>query len=391
MLCMLGPFNIDMYLPSFPSIADDLGARASLVQLSLTACLIGLAIGQMVVGPISDAKGRKKPILVFISLFAVASLICALAPNITVLIISRFLQGFTASAGVVLSRAVVRDIFTGKELTKFFALLMVINATGPIIAPVAGGAVLLLPFATWHTVFLFLSLLGMLIVLTVSFKLKESLPEEKRTPSSIGSSIRTMGSLLKDRSFIGYAIVVGFVQGGTFAYVAGTPFVYQDIYQVSPQVFSILFGINGLAIISGSFLVGRLSGIIEERTLLRTGVIISLCTNTLLLIMTIVNGPLFMIVLPIFIHLFTIGIILTSTFSLAMENQGHRAGSASALLGMLPLLIGSMIAPLIGINETTAIPMGAALFTTSLIGSIAFFTLTTKKEKHINEKVAVEG
>lgn len=379
-LSMLGPFNIDMYLPSFPEIADDLGARASLVQLSLTACLIGLAGGQMFIGPISDSKGRKKPLLLFISLFSLASLLCALAPNITVLVIGRFLQGFTASAGIVLSRAVVRDVFSGRELTKFFALLMVINATAPMIAPISGGAILLLPFASWHTIFLFLFLMGIFLVTMVAFRLKETLPEEKRMPSSVKNSVRTMGSLLRDRSFIGYAIVVGFVQGGTFAYVAGTPFVYQDLYHVSPQVFSFLFGINGLAIITGSFLAGRLSDIMHEKTMLRIGVFLSLSANTLLLVMTIVHGPLLMLVIPIFIHMGTIGLILTSSFSLAMENQSGRAGSASALLGMLPLLMGSMIAPLVGLDETTAVPMGAALFTCSLVGAIAFLTLAQDRK-----------
>ncbi|SER44800.1 MFS transporter, DHA1 family, bicyclomycin/chloramphenicol resistance protein [Gracilibacillus ureilyticus] len=378
LLGMLGPFNIDMYLPSFPMIAEDFGVRASLVQLSLTACLIGLAVGQLVIGPISDAKGRRQPLIISISLFALASLICAFAPNIIVLIIARFFQGFTGSAGIVLSRAVVRDTYSGKELTQFFSLLMVINATAPMVAPISGGAVLLLPFATWHTIFLFLTIFGLFLVMLVVFRLKESLPAAYRQPSSIGGTLKTMGAILKDRSFIGYAIVVCFVQGGTFAYVSGTPFVYQEIYQVSPQVFSFLFGINGLAIISGSFLVGKLSGKIEERTMLRTGVIVSLCANTLLLIMTITKGPLAMIVIPIFIHMFTIGIILTSSFSLAMKNQAKRAGSASAILGMSPLLMGSIIAPIVGIDESSAIPMGAALFTTSLIGFTAFFTLTKK-------------
>lgn len=392
LLCMLGPFNIDMYLPSFPEIAQDLNVQQSLVQLSLTACLIGLAVGQLIVGPISDAKGRRKPILLFISLFVIASILCALAPNIIVLVIGRFLQGFTASAGIVLSRAVVRDVFTGKELTKFFALLMVINATAPMVAPISGGALLLLPFTSWHTVFIFLSLLGVAIVITVAFKLKETLPEERRQPSSIGNSLRTMGSLFLDRSFIGYAIVVGFVQGGSFAYVAGTPFVYQGIYNVSPQVFSILFGINGLAIISGSFLVGRLSDIFEERSLLRTAVLVSVSANAVLLSMAILKGPLFMIVIPIFIHMITIGIILTSTFTLAMKNQGHRAGSASALLGMFPLVIGAIVAPIVGIDETTAIPMAAILFSCSFIGSIAFFALTRKLDSHTESaELVAEG
>ncbi|WP_112180936.1 Bcr/CflA family efflux MFS transporter [Paraliobacillus zengyii] len=376
MLGILGPLNIDMYLPSFPDIASDLNASAPLVQLSLTTCLIGLAVGQIIVGPISDAQGRRKPLLISISLFALASVLCAIAPNITTLILARFLQGLTASAGIVLSRAVVRDVFTGREFTKFFALLMVINAAAPMIAPMTGGAILLLPFASWNTIFFFLGLLGFIIVVTVAIRLKETLSVEKRIPSSLGHSIRTMGNLMKDRSFIGYALVVGFVHGGSFAYVSGTPFVYQGIYDVSPQVFSVLFGINGLAIITGSFTIGRLGGIIHERKLLRIAVIIAVSATSLLLIMTIIQGPLAMLVLSIFIYMTAMGMVLTSSFTLAMEKQGHRAGSASAVLGMFPLLLGSFVSPLVGINETTAIPMGVILFITSSIGAVAFFTLT---------------
>ncbi|KHF39412.1 Bcr/CflA family efflux MFS transporter [Halalkalibacter okhensis] len=381
MLAILGPLNIDMYLPSFPEIADDLGARASLVQLSLTACLLGLAVGQVVVGPISDAQGRKKPLLISIFLFAISSLLCALAPNITILVIARFLQGFTAAAGVVLSRAVVRDVFSGRELTKFFALLMVINAVAPMAAPMAGGAILLLPFANWSTIFYFLGLIGLFIVLVVALKLKETLPPEKRIPSTIGHSVRTMGSLFKDRSFIGYALTVGFIHGGSFAYVAGTPFVYQGIYNVSPQAFSVLFGINGLAIILGSFIIGRLGGIVHERSILRVAVIISVSATAFLLLMTIIEGPLATLVIPIFIYMTAMGMILTSTFTLAMEHQGHRAGSASAVLGTLALLLGAMVSPLVGINESTAVPMGAILFFTSLLGSVAFFRLTKKQSE----------
>ncbi len=380
MLGILGPLNIDMYLPSFPQIADDFGVRASFVQLSLTTCLIGLAVGQIVVGPISDAQGRRKPLLLFISLFALSSLLCAIAPNITILVIARFLQGFTASAGIVLSRAVVRDVFSGRELTKFFALLMVINATAPMIAPMTGGAILLLPFATWHTIFYSLAILGLIIVLTVAVRLKETLPPEKRIPSTVKHSVKTIGNLLKDRSFIGYALTIGFIHGGSFAYVSGTPFVYQGIYDVSPQVFSILFGINGLAIISGSFIIGRFGGIIHERSLLRLAVITAVSATSVLLVMTIIEGPLASIVIPIFIYMTSMGMILTSTFTLAMDKQGHRAGSASAVLGMLPLLFGSMVSPLVGIDETTAVPMGAVLFITSLIGAIIFFTLTKKSQ-----------
>ncbi|MCY8423594.1 Bcr/CflA family multidrug efflux MFS transporter [Bacillus vallismortis] len=382
MLAILGPLNIDMYLPSFPEIADDLSASASLVQLSLTACLVGLTIGQLIVGPVSDAQGRRKPLLICIFLFALSSLFCALSPNITTLVAARFLQGFTASAGLVLSRAIVRDVFTGRELSKFFSLLMVITAVAPMVAPMTGGAILLLPFASWHTIFHVLTIIGFLLVLLIAFRLKETLPPEKRIPSSIGTSVKTMGSLLKDRSFMGYTLTVGFVHGGSFAYVSGTPFVYQDIYGVSPQVFSILFGINGLAIISGSFIIGRFGGIIHEKSLLRIAVITAMIATAVLLAMTMIHGPLATLVISIFIYMITIGMVLTSTFTLAMERQGHRAGSASALLGMLPLLLGSIVSPLVGINETTAIPMGAIMFVTAVIGSLAFFGLTKERAEH---------
>ncbi|MCY8105371.1 Bcr/CflA family efflux MFS transporter [Bacillus mojavensis] len=381
MLAILGPLNIDMYLPSFPDIADDLSASASLVQLSLTACLIGLTIGQVIVGPVSDAQGRRKPLLICIFLFALSSLFCALSPNITTLVAARFLQGITASAGLVLSRAIVRDVFTGRELSKFFSLLMVITAVAPMIAPMTGGALLLLPFATWHTIFHFLTIIGFVLVLIIALKLKETLPPEKRIPSSIGTSVRTMGSLLKDRSFMGYALTVGFIHGGSFAYVSGTPFVYQDIYGVSPQVFSILFGINGLAIITGSFMIGRFGGIIHEKSLLRMAVITAMIATAVLLTMTMIHGPLAALVISIFVYMITIGMVLTSTFTLAMEKQGHRAGSASALLGMLPLLLGSIVSPLVGIDETTAVPMGAIMFVTAVIGSLAFFRLTKESVK----------
>lgn len=384
LLAIMGPLNIDMYLPSFPGIAADLQTSAKLVQTSLTACLLGLAVGQLVIGPISDAQGRRKPLLIAISLFVITSILCALAPNITVLIAARFLQGFTASAGVVLSRAVVRDVFSGRELSKFFSLLMVINAVAPMVAPMAGGTILSIEGTSWKSIFFFLAFVGFVIVAIVAVKLQETLPLEKRIPSSIGASIRTMGSLCKDSSFIGYALVVGFIHGGSFAYVSGTPFIYQEIYGVSPQVFSVLFGINGIAIITGSFLIGRIGGIVPEQTLLEMAVKINLTMTAGILLTAFFKGPLALLVLLIFLYMITIGMTITSTFILGMEKQGHRAGSASAVLGMLPLLLGAISSPLAGINEASAVPMGAILFTSSFIGFAAFFTLV--KKHRIEEK-----
>lgn len=373
MLAAFGPLTIDMYLPSFPDITTGLNTSASLVQLSLTACLLGLAAGQLVVGPLSDSNGRKRPLILFIALYVVASLICAFAPNIYILIIARFLQGFTAAAGIVISRAVVRDLFDGHELTKFFSLLMLINGLFPIMAPVFGAAVLLVPGATWNWVFVVLGILGLIIMILVIFKLQESLPVEKRRPSSIKSTLQTFGELFKDRTFIGLALTQGFMVGGIFAYVSGTPFVYQNIYEVSPQTFSILFGINGLGIILGTHLVGRYAGVIAERVFLRIGLLIAVVASGFLFIMTLFEGPLFLIVIPIFFFVSMIGMVGTTSFALAMEGKTEKAGSASALLGLLPFGIGALTAPLVGIaGEDTAVPMGLVIFIMSLLAFLSF-------------------
>ncbi len=376
MLTVLGPLNIDMYLPAFPEISEDLGANASQVQLSLTSCLIGLSVGQVVIGPISDSRGRRGPLLVCVALFVLASALCALAPNTAVLVLGRFLQGFTASAGVVLSRAVVRDVFDGSALTRFFALIMVVVAVAPMIAPVVGAGVLLLPSATWRSVFWALALLGALMVVIVALRLPETLPAERRIPSTLGGSLRTMGALLRDRRYLGYSLIVGLLHGGSFAYVAGTPFVYQDLYGVSPQVFGFLFGVNGIAMILGSAVVGRLSERFGERALLGVAVGIAVAATAVVLTTAVLQGPLVLLVVPIFVYMACMGMILTGSFALAMEGQENRAGSASSLLGALPMIIGAAVAPLVGLDETTAIPMGALLFGSAALGLLVMLTLT---------------
>ncbi|GAA1084299.1 Bcr/CflA family efflux MFS transporter [Nocardiopsis metallicus] len=383
LLTVLGPLNIDMYLPAFPEISADLGANASQVQLSLTTCLVGLAVGQVVIGPISDARGRRGPLLLCIALFVLASALCALAPNTAVLVLGRFLQGFTASAGVVLSRAVVRDVFDGAALTRFFALIMVVVAVAPMVAPVVGGGVLLLPSATWRSIFWTLALLGAVIVLVVALRLPETLPAERRIPSTLAGSLRTMGVLLRDRRYLGYTLIVGLLHGGSFAYVAGTPFVYQDLYGVSPQVFGFLFGVNGIAIILGSAAVGRLSERFGERSLLGLAVAVAVGATAVVLATAFLQGPLVLLVVPIFVYMTCMGMVLTGSFALAMEGQENRAGSASSLLGALPMIIGAAVAPMVGLDETTAIPMGLLLFGSSVLGLLVMLTMTRPPAKAV--------
>jgi MFS transporter, DHA1 family, multidrug resistance protein len=376
-LGLLGPFTIDMYLPSFPTIVEDYGTTASLVQISLTSCLLGLGIGQLIIGPMSDVQGRRKPLLIFLTMYLISSIICAIAPSIYLFITARFLQGFAAAGGLVISRAIVRDIYNGRELTKFFSLLMLVGNLGPIVAPIVGGGVL--AFTDWSGVFIVLAFVGLVLSLTVSVKLEESLPVEKRVPSNLSQVLKNFGSLFKDRQFLGYALTQGFIIAGIFAYVSGIPFVYQNIYGVSPQVFSLLFGVNGLALIIGTQLVGRLADIIPERTFLKFGLFLSTTAGTFLLMALLLKAPLLAVAIPIFFLVCSIGIVSTTSFALAIETQGHIAGSASALLGLLPFVLGSITSPLVGVaGEYSAIPMGIVILSASLLALLSYFGLVRR-------------
>ena len=370
-LTSLIPFTIDMYLPAFPVLAGVFDSTASSVQLSLTACLLGLALGQLFAGALSDMHGRRKPLIVSLVIYVIASAACIFAPNIYIFIALRFAQGFAASAGLVISRAIVRDVSSGAELTRLFALLMVVNNLVPLLAPSVGSGVLI--FADWKGIFLALSLLGLVLLLITAFRMDESLPPHKRIPSNWKSTFSNFAAILKDRQFTGYALAQGFLIGGVFAYVAGTPFIYQNIYGVSPQVFSLLFGMNGIGLIAGSYAVGRFSYVFSEKRFLESALYLATFSGAVLLAVVTAGGPLWAVVIPIFFFVTSIGVVGTSSFTLAMERQSHVAGSASALLGLLPFVLGALTAPLVGIaGEETAVPMGLTIFVMCLIALLAY-------------------
>ncbi|MFD1678126.1 multidrug effflux MFS transporter [Alicyclobacillus fodiniaquatilis] len=373
----LGPFTIDMYLPSFPEIAQQFGTKASLVQLSLTACLIGLGVGQLIMGSLSDVYGRRKPLLISMIIYLLASFTCAVAPNIYFLIASRFIEGFAASGGIVIARAIVRDVYSGQELTKFFSLLMLISNIAPLLAPVAGSGII--SFTTWVGVFIVLGVIGILLVLIATWQLHETLPREARVSNNTMQLLMNFQTLFRDRQFIGYALAQGIMIGGIFAYVSGTPFIYQKIYGASPQLFAVLFGSNGISLILGSQVVGRFAHIISERRFLLLGLLLSGLTSSTVLVVVLLHGPLFSLVIPLFFFVASIGMTSTASFPLAMESQSHIAGSASALLGLLPFLLGSITSPLVGVaGEYSAIPMGVILISASFLALCAYFFLVRR-------------
>ncbi|THF83335.1 multidrug effflux MFS transporter [Cohnella fermenti] len=366
----LGPFTIDMYLPAFPEIVKQFDSTASLVQFSLTACLLGLGIGQLVMGSLSDVHGRRNPLLIAMIAYVISSLACAFSPTIGLLIVFRFVQGFAASAGIVISRAIARDLYSGSELTKFFSLLLLVGNLGPLAAPVAGSGVL--SFTSWIGVFISLTLLGTYLWAMTKWRLPETLPSDRRKPANFAEQLRNYGSLLRDRQFVGYMLAQGIMMAGVFAYVSGTPFIYQNIYGATPTVFALLFGSNGISLIIGSQIVGRMAHRVSEQAFLRLGLWLALSASVAVLTVAIVHGPLFALVIPLFVFVASIGMTSTAAFPLAMESQARNAGSAAALLGVVPFLLGAVVAPLVGIaGEDTAVPLGVIILATSTAAMLA--------------------
>ena len=376
-LTAFGPLSIDMYLPAFPAVTNDLQTTPSLVQLSLTFCLLGLAAGQLVIGPLSDIRGRRKPLIIAMILYSIASFFSALTPNIGIFIALRFVQGFTGAAGIVIARAIARDLYSGKELTKFFALLMLINGAAPILAPSIGG--IILSFSVWQTVFFILAIFGIFMFLGVSFGVPETLPQENRSTGGFTETIEAFRALIKDRTFIGFALTQALIMTSMFAYISGSPFVIQNIYGASAQTFSLLFALNGIGIIVATQLTGKLVDYVSEQTLFFSGLFLSLVGSIFLLVSIYLHLSLVSVSIALFLVVSSVGIVSTTTFSLAMQNQTKNIGSASALLGLFPFAGGAIVAPLVGIaGDQTALPMAIIIFILS-VSSILLYLFLIKK------------
>lgn len=379
-LSAFGPLSLDMYLPSLPELAKTMHTTTSLTQLSLTSCLIGLAVGQLFAGPLSDVRGRRLPLIIGMVIYGVASLLCAFSTSIEMLIALRFVQGIAGSAGIVISRAVVRDMYSGSELTKFFSMLMLVNGAAPILSPILGGQ--LLQFTSWRGVFIVLTFIGVLMLLAVLFWLPETLTVEKRSKGGVMNTISTFGTLLRDRKFVGLALCQGFISAAMFAYISGSPFVLQDIFGVSPQTFGLIFAANGIGIIIAGQITGRLAGRVSERRLFVSGIILATIGGSTLLL-AIVGGAGLILILPtLFIVVSCVGIVGTAGASMALQNYGHAAGSASALLGLLSYILGALVMPLVGImGSGTAVPMGVVIFGADLGAVLCYLLLVRRAER----------
>jgi len=357
----IGPLSIDMYLPAFPEIARRLGTSASQVQLTLTACVAGLALGQLVIGPLSDRFGRRLPLLAALGTYAVAALLCALAPTVAVLMALRFVQGLAGAGGMVIVSAVVRDLYAGAAAARLFSSLMLVVGLAPILAPLVGAQVL--GVTSWRGIFLVLAVLSGLIAALVALGLRETLPRERRSDRGLGRTLQTMRALLRDRWFVGHALAGALGFGALFAYVAGSSFVLQGIYGVSPQLYSVLFAMNGVGLIAASQVNARLVVRFGPERMLHAGLLgIAAASGTLLAVALTGGLGVGAVLAPMFVVVSSLSFVLPNSIALALADHAAVAGTASALLGASQFLMGALVAPLVGAGGTTsAVPMAAIM------------------------------
>ena len=368
----IAPLSTDMYLPALPEVQEAFSVPTSLVQMTLTMTTLGMALGQILAGPLSDLLGRRKPLLIGMLVFVGATLGCVLAQNIYLFLFFRFFAGFAGASGIVISRAIARDVCEGSELTWFFSVLMMVNGFAPIIAPVIGGQILL--FANWRATFILLTLIGVVLA-GATLAYQETLPKEQRSKNMM-DSLKKFPLLLHDRYFLGHCLLQCFVFGAFFSYLSGSSFVFQNIYGVSPQVFSMIFAVSGVGLLLAGILPARLAGRVPDIVMLKYAVLVPLIGSSLLLIVFFVSAPLPVIFILLFITIIPLSVMGAASFSLALSRQGKNAGSASALIGCFSMLLGACMMPVVGIaGDHTAIPMGVIMLTCYGLGMIVFYRM----------------
>jgi DHA1 family bicyclomycin/chloramphenicol resistance-like MFS transporter len=358
----LGPLTIDMYLPALPSITRQLGTTSSAVQLTLTGTLVGLGLGQLILGPLSDALGRRRPLLAGTALHVLASLLVLIAPNIAVLGALRLLQGVGAAAGAVIAVAVVRDLFDGRAAASMLSRLFLILGAAPVLAPTIGGEIL--SFTSWRGVFALLAAYGVLMVIAGAIALPETLPAERRQSSGVRGTLRGYRELLRDRSYVGLVLVAGLTMAGLFSYVSGSSFVYQGEFGLNQQQFGFLFGAGAAWLIAATQLNPVLLRRFEPAQVLVAGTIVGAVAGGLLVVLAAAGiGGLAGVVAPLWVMLFACGLALPNAPALALTRHGDAAGTAAALLGAIQFGIGALVSPVVGLLGNDAVAIGTVVVT----------------------------
>ncbi len=389
----LGPLTIDMYLPALPKIADDLSVSSSVVQLTLTGTLAGLALGQLIVGPLSDSLGRRRPLMAGIVLHIAASLLCVLAPNLVMLGLARVLQGAGAAAAMVVAIAVVGDLFADNAAATVLSRLMLVLGVAPVVAPSLGAAVLL--HGSWHWVFAALVVLAGVLLLVAALALPETLPPSHRRPLRVRGIAATYVELLRDKRFVILVLVAALGMSGLFAYIAGASFVLQGVYGLDQQAFALVFGAGAVALIGATqfnvVLLKRFSPQVITlwalaAALLAGGVFVGLSVAHV--------GGLAGFVVPVWAILGAMGLVIPNAPAVALSRHPDAAGTAAALLGAAQFGLGAAVAPLVGVLGNDELALSVVMAVSSLVALLALLAVgvsTSDDTAHADDAVVVDA
>jgi DHA1 family bicyclomycin/chloramphenicol resistance-like MFS transporter len=374
----IGPAAMDAYLPGLPELARDFGVSPSAAQVTVTTYLLGLALGQLLSGPLSDVHGRRRPLVAGMAVFTVTTLACSLAPSLYVLAGMRLVQGTAAAVGVAVGRAIVRDLYAGAAGARYLSRLMMVIGLAPILAPIVGGQ--LLRFTSWRGVFVALAVLGLALTAIGARLLPETLPRERRRAAGLGITLRTFAQLLADPRFVGFVLIVGLGGGAMIGYVAGSSFVLQDVYGASPQLYGVLFGLNAVFLVAGAQVNAHLLATRSPRSLLRVGLVMLVVAGVaLVVIVSLPKAGLATVMAPLMLQMASWSFVQANALALALTDHPAVAGTAAALLGVSQYAFGAFTAPLVGLGGSdTALPMALVIAACAVGAAVAFEGLASR-------------
>ncbi|GID26201.1 Bcr/CflA family drug resistance efflux transporter [Paractinoplanes brasiliensis] len=378
-LTALGPLTIDMYLPALPTITTDLHSTEAAVQLTLTGTLLGLALGQLLVGPLSDAAGRRIPLLAGVGVHVLASVLCVVAPNLAVLGTLRVAQGLGAAAASVVAMAIVRDLFSGLAAARLFSRLMLVVGVAPILAPTIGGVVL--NWTSWRGVFVVLTVAAVAIMTATALILPETLPVERRRGGGVAGTLRDYGRLFTDRAYVGLILVAALAFSALFAYVSGSSFVFQEEYGMSEQQFAYVFAGGAIGLIGATQFNVRLLRRWQPVQILGGALIAGAVFGVIFLLFAITGiGGLAGVLIPLWLVLAMVGLAMPNAPALALSRHGEAAGTAAALLGAVQFGVGALAAPLVGVLGNSSLAM-AIVVAGTMVASVAVLRVVVRPKQ----------
>jgi DHA1 family bicyclomycin/chloramphenicol resistance-like MFS transporter len=379
-LWTLGSFATDLFLPAMPAAAGALGASESAVAFSVTTFLIGLGLGQLIAGPVSDGRGRRPTLLAGLAVFTASAFVCIVAPSVEVLIVMRLVQGMAAAFGLAIPNAMVTDYARGREAARLFSWILIIGGVAPLVAALTGAQMLRL--MGWRGPFVALTAISVVVLVCVALWLPESLPRERRSAGGVRAALRTMARLTRDGRFMGYTLTGAFVYMAFFAYLGGSSFVLQHQYDVSPTTYSVLFAVNALGMLAASQANHRLLARFTPQRLLAVGLVTFAIAGVAVLVSALTGAlGLWGLAVPFFVIVADMGVILPDLTALALSLHPEVAGTAAACFGGLRLGIGALAMPLIGLSGTVSATSMAVMIAGAGVIALVLFGLTARRAR----------